>query len=104
LTVIDESSGSAADDEPRDPVAACGSGVGIGIVESSACIDVTRKKINRKKTISTIAVMSIRSSKSIFGEAVKSGASESGGRLEGAGGAAAAAVTADSRDSTGGDG
>src|SRR5579872_1545337 len=38
----------------------------MGIVESSACIDVTRKKISKKKTMSTIAVMSIISSTSSF--------------------------------------
>ena len=37
-------------------------GVGSPITDSSAVIDVTMKKISRKKTISTMAVISIRSS------------------------------------------
>src|SRR5438477_547728 len=37
-------------------------GVGKFMTDSSACNEVTRKKISKKKTISTIAVMSMRSS------------------------------------------
>ena len=64
----------------------CGSGTGIGTVESMAFIDVTRKKISRKKTMSTMAVMSIRSSKSIFIAGRTSDASGSGLCLERRGG------------------
>ena len=35
-------------------------GVGRLITASSDCIEVTRKKINRKNTMSTMAVMSIK--------------------------------------------
>src|SRR6478672_7060183 len=54
-------SNSAVVRPAETPVPADG-GVGKFMTDSSACREVTRKKINKKKTISTIAVMSIRSS------------------------------------------
>ena len=47
--------------DPHDREVAGGWGAGKLITASIDCIEVTRKNINRKKTISTIAVISMRS-------------------------------------------